>query len=145
MINPSRLRLIAVGKVRKAWVREGVALYAKRLPGLQILEVKDSTPPKEADAITALWSPPEQLVVLTEEGERFDSPGFANWLMGLGSGRVAFVIGGAEGLTPALKARANQQLSLSAMTFPHEIARLLLVEQIYRGITILQGGPYHKA
>ena len=59
--------------------------------------------------------------------------------------RSAFAIGGAEGFSPALKNRAFLQLSLSAMTFPHEIARLLLVEQIYRGLTILQGGPYHKA
>ena len=145
MINPSRLRVIAVGKVRKRWVSDGLALYLKRLPGLSIVEVKDSTPEKEADCVCGLLLPGEHLVALTEEGARFDSVGFAHWLDGLASDRVALVIGGAEGLAPSLKAKAMAKLSLSAMTFPHEIARLLLVEQIYRGLTILQGGPYHKA
>jgi 23S rRNA (pseudouridine1915-N3)-methyltransferase len=84
-------------------------------------------------------------VALTEEGSQFDSVGFAQWLGGMASDRIALVIGGAEGLAPSLKAKATAKLSLSPMTFPHEIARLLLVEQIYRGVTILQGGPYHKA
>jgi 23S rRNA (pseudouridine1915-N3)-methyltransferase len=145
MINPSRLRVIAVGKVRKRWVSDGLALYLKRLPGLSIVEVKDSTPEKEADAVWGLLLPAERLVALTEEGCIFDSVGFAHWLDGLASDRIALVIGGAEGLAPSLKARAMAKLSLSPMTFPHEIARLLLVEQIYRGVTILQGGPYHKA
>jgi len=145
MINPSRLRLIAVGKVRKRWVSDGLALYLKRLPGLGVVEVKDSTPEKEADAVCGLLLPGERLVVLTEEGCHFDSVGFAHWLDSLASDRIALVIGGAEGLAPSLKAKAMAMLSLSPMTFPHEIARLLLVEQIYRGVTILQGGPYHKA
>jgi len=145
MINPSRLRVIAVGKVRKRWVSDGLALYLKRLPGLSVVEVKDSTPEKEADAVWGLLLPGERLVVLTEEGCQFDSVGFAHWLDGLASDRIALVIGGAEGLAPSIKAKAMANLSLSPMTFPHEIARLLLVEQIYRGVTILQGGPYHKA
>lgn len=144
-MNLSRFRLIAVGKVRKSWVREGLAVYGKRLPGLQIVEVKDSTPLKEAEAISNLLLPSERLVVLCEEGRPFDSMAFAGWLAESGSGRVAFAIGGAEGFPAAFKARATLQLSLSAMTFPHELARLLLVEQIYRALTILQGGPYHKA
>ena len=61
MITLSRFRLIAVGKVRKAWVREGLAMYAKRLPGFQIVEVKDSTPSKEAEAIEAVLLPSEQI------------------------------------------------------------------------------------
>jgi len=144
-MNLSRFRLIAVGKVRKSWVREGLAGYVKRLPGLQIVEVKDSTPSKEAEAITSVLLPSERLVVLSEEGRPFDSLAFARWLDENGSDRVAFAIGGAEGFPAAFKARASLQFSLSAMTFPHELARLLLVEQIYRALTILQGGPYHKA
>lgn len=145
MINPSRIRILAVGKVRKSWVQEGVALYLKRLPGLVVTELRDSTMAKEAEVIAAALRPDERLVLLTEEGTTYNSVAFAQQLRDSGSARLAFVIGGAEGLDPALKARANWRLSLSPMTFPHELARLLLLEQLYRASSILQGGPYHKA
>ena len=145
MINPARIRILAVGKVRKGWVSEGVALYRKRLPGLEVLELRDAGMTREAEAITAALRPEERLVVLTEEGETFSSPAFAERLEGSGSERLAFVIGGADGLDPGLKARASWRLSLSPMTFPHELARLLLLEQLYRATSILKGGPYHKA
>ena len=144
MINPSRIRILAVGKVRKGWVLEGIATYLKRLPGLQVVELRDAGKAKEADAVLAAWQPGEQLVVMAEEGQTFDSPAFAERLEGSGSERLVFVIGGAEGIDPALKARASWKLSLSPMTFPHELARLLLLEQLYRALTIQQGGPYHK-
>ena len=144
MINPSRIRILAVGKVRKGWVLEGIATYIKRLPGLQVVELRDAGKAKEADAVLAALQPGEQLVVMAEEGQTFDSPAFAERLEGSGSERLVFVIGGAEGIDPALKARASWKLSLSPMTFPHELARLLLLEQLYRALTIQQGGPYHK-
>ena len=144
MINPARIRILAVGKVRKGWVQEGIALYRRRLPGLEIAELKDSTMVKEAEAISAALRPEERLVVLTEEGRTLDSLAFAEQLRGSGSERIAFVIGGADGLEPALKAQAHWRLSLSPMTFPHELARLLLLEQLYRASSIQQGGPYHR-
>jgi 23S rRNA (pseudouridine1915-N3)-methyltransferase len=85
------------------------------------------------------------LVALTEEGRTFDSVAFAQVLQGSGSERLAFVIGGADGLDSTIKAAASWQLSLSPMTFPHELARLLLLEQLYRAQSIQQGGPYHRA
>ena len=144
MINPSRIRILAVGKVRKGWVLEGIATYLKRLPGLQVVELRDAGKAKEAEAVLAALQPGEQLVVMAEEGQTFDSPAFAERLEGSGSERLMFVIGGAEGIDPALKARASWKLSLSPMTFPHELARLLLLEQLYRALSIQQGGPYHK-
>ena len=144
MINPSRIRILAVGKVRKGWVQEGVALYRKRLPGLVITELKDSTMAKEAEAIRSALQLDERLVVLTEEGSSFDSLSFAERLRDSGSDRLAFVIGGATGLDPQLKATASWRLSLSPLTFPHELARLLLLEQLYRASSILLGGPYHR-
>jgi 23S rRNA (pseudouridine1915-N3)-methyltransferase len=138
------MRILAVGKVRKAWVQEGIALYCKRLPGLEIAELKDSTMAKEAEAISSALRHEERLVVLTEEGLNLNSLAFAERLRGSGSDRIAFVIGGADGLAAALKEQAHWRLSLSPMTFPHELARLLLLEQLYRASTILQGGPYHR-
>ncbi len=145
MINPSRIRILAVGRVRKGWLNEGVALYLKRLPGLEITELRDGGMVREAEAIGAALRPAEQVVVLSEEGQTFDSQAFARRLEGSGSERLAFVIGGADGLDPVLKARAAWRLSLSPMTFPHELARLLLLEQLYRAVSIQQGGPYHRA
>ena len=144
MLNPARIRILAVGKVRKAWVREGLATYRKRLPGLTLLELRESSPEREADVLLAELRGDEQLVALSEEGRAVGSAQLAAHLRGLGSARLAFVIGGADGLSPRLKQRAAWTLSLSPLTFPHDLARLLLLEQLYRAQTILQGGPYHR-
>ena len=144
MINPSRIRVIAVGKLRKHWLQEGALLYLKRLPGLEITELRDGGMAREAQAIRAALRPGEELVVLTEEGDSFSSLAFARQLEGSGSSRLVFVIGGADGLEPALKAQAAWALSLSPMTLPHELARLLLLEQLYRALSIQHGGPYHR-
>ncbi|CAK6699416.1 23S rRNA (pseudouridine(1915)-N(3))-methyltransferase RlmH [Synechococcus sp. CCY9201] len=145
VLNPSRLRVIAVGKIRKPWIREGLETYRKRLPGLVIHEVKDSIPARERDQILAILQPEEIMLALSEEGSALDSIAWAHGLDAMASGRIAFVIGGAFGLDADLKARAHRILSLSPMTFPHELARLILIEQIYRAQSILQGSPYHKA
>ena len=144
-MNPSRLRILAVGKVRRGWIQDGIDLYCKRLPGLSIVQLRDGTPEKEAEAIRAAWRPDERLVVLMEQGETLASIPFAQRLEQMSSERIAFVIGGADGLTDALKAEAHWRLSLSPMTFPHELARLMLVEQLFRAQAILQGRPYHRA
>ena len=144
-MNISRCRIIAVGKVRKRWVQEGVELYLKRLPGLGITELRDSTPDKESEAIRQALRADECPVLLMEQGVALSSCDFADRLRDVGSERLAFVIGGADGLTDAVKSSARWQLSLSPMTFPHELARLLLLEQLYRAQSILQGSPYHRA
>jgi 23S rRNA (pseudouridine1915-N3)-methyltransferase len=148
VLNPARIRILAVGKVRKGWVREGIALYRKRLPGLAIVELKDTTPEREAAAIRAELRSDELLVVLTEEGPGLSSRALAAQLAELQArgqaSRLAFAIGGADGLQPALRAEACWRLSLSPLTFPHELALLLLLEQLYRSQSILQGGPYHR-
>jgi 23S rRNA (pseudouridine1915-N3)-methyltransferase len=144
-LNPSRLRIVAVGKVRRGWIQDGIDLYRKRLPGLSIVELRDSTPEKESEAIRAARRPDERLVVLMEQGETLASIPFARKLEQISSERIAFVIGGADGLTDDLKSEAHWRLSLSPMTFPHELARLMLVEQLFRAQAILQGSPYHRA
>ena len=144
-LNPSRCRILAVGKVRRSWIQDGIELYRKRLPGLEIIEIRDSTPDKEAESIRASLRPNEHLIALMEEGDAVGSIPFARRLDQLGNQRLAFVIGGADGLTNELKGRAHWQLSLSPMTFPHELARLMLIEQLFRAQAILQGSPYHRA
>ena len=144
-MNPSRCRILAVGKVRRSWIQGGIELYRKRLPGLEIIEIRDSTPDKEAEFIRASLRPNEHLIALMEEGDAVGSIPFARRLDQLGNQRLAFVIGGADGLTNELKGRAHWQLSLSPMTFPHELARLMLIEQLFRAQAILQGSPYHRA
>ena len=144
MLNPSRYRILAIGRVRKEWIRSGLTLYMKRLPGLTITELRDNTPEREEDAILDSLNKNEILVALAEEGEVLSSTDFASHLEKLESQRLAFAIGGADGLSQNLKKSAHWKLSLSPMTFPHELARLLLVEQIYRAQSILKGDPYHR-
>ena len=145
LLQPARIRILAIGKLKRAWIAEGVAFYRKRLPGLEVVELKDSTPTKEAEAIRAARKPAERLVLLSEEGRQLNSVALADLLGGWASERLALVIGGADGHDPSLKQQADALLSLSALTFPHELARLMLVEQLYRASTILQGGPYHRS
>ena len=144
-MNPSRCRIIAIGKVRKTWVQEGIELYRKRLPGLTIVELRDGNPEKEAESIRQTLRSDERPVMLMEQGETLTSINFSERLRSLGSQRLAFVIGGADGFTAELKNLAHWKLSLSPMTFPHELARLLLIEQLFRAQAIQQGSPYHRA
>ncbi|MEO1094452.1 MAG: 23S rRNA (pseudouridine(1915)-N(3))-methyltransferase RlmH [Cyanobacteria bacterium J06638_28] len=139
-----KVRLIAIGKVKKTWIREGIATYQKRLPELAVQELKDSTPAKEGAQILSLVEGSDRLIALTEDGRPYSSIEFAEFLSHADSNRLVFALGSAEGLSLPVKQQASQQLSLSPMTFPHEVARLLLVEQLYRAKTILQGSRYHK-
>ncbi|MEL6901139.1 MAG: 23S rRNA (pseudouridine(1915)-N(3))-methyltransferase RlmH [Cyanobacteria bacterium J06606_4] len=137
-----KIRIIAVGKVKKPWLRDGIALYAKRLPEVEILEIKDSGKEKEADKLLTLISAQDRLMVMAEYGVEKDSESFARWLAQEAFGRLVLFVGGPEGMSDRLK--KYPMISLSAMTFPHEMARLMLVEQLYRAKTILQNGSYHK-
>lgn len=144
-MNFSRCRILAIGKVRRSWIQEGIAVYLKRLPGLTVVELRDSTPEKEAESIRSVLKPDEQMIALMEQGESLGSLPFAQRVEQFGMQRLAFIIGGADGLSDSIKSGSRWQLSLSPMTFPHEMARLMLVEQLFRAKAILQGSPYHRA
>ena len=144
MLNISHYKIIAIGKIRKKWIQEGIEMYLKRLPGLEVKEIKNSTQLKEEHTIKEIISKNEFLVTLNENGQSFTSKQLAKKLLNSHNQNITFVIGGASGLTSSLNNLASWQLSLSPLTFPHEIARLLLIEQLYRAKTITQGGPYHK-
>lgn len=139
-----KVKLIAVGKVKKTWLREGIEVYSKRLPELEQIEIKDATPAKEGEQILSLIKGSDRLIALTETGKTYSSVSFADWLSRADSNSLVFVIGSAEGLSDRVKQSAHHCLSLSPMTFPHELARLLFIEQLYRAKTILQGSSYHK-
>ena len=144
MLNMSRYQIIAVGKVKKKWIQSGLELYLNRLPGLRITEIKDSTQKKEALAIKQALKKNELLITLNETGKSFTSKEFASKLQESNNQLITFAIGGASGLSPEINESASWQLSLSPLTFPHELALLLLVEQLYRAQTISRGGPYHR-
>jgi len=137
-----KIKIIAVGKLKKPWLKTGVATYVKRLPEVEIVEIKDSGKEKEADKLESLLSTQDRLAVMTEYGQMHDSVEFANWLGQEAFGTLVLFVGGPDGVCDRLK--KHPMISLSAMTFPHEIARVLLLEQLYRAKTILNNGSYHK-
>ena len=145
MFNLSKSRILAIGKVRKEWIKLGLNVYKRRLPKFSITEIKDSNLNKEAEVIRSLIKPNEFTIALCEEGEKLTSIDLTNKMQELSSESLVFVIGGANGLSSAIKDAAHFRLSLSPLTFPHEIARLLLLEQLYRASTIASGGPYHRS
>ena len=144
MLNISHYKIIAIGKIKKKWIQEGIEMYLKRLPGLEVIEIKDSTQAKEEYTIKEMIKKNEILVSLNENGAPFTSTQLAQKLLNSPNPNITFIIGGATGLSPSLNSSAAWQLSLSTLTFPHEIARLLLIEQLYRAKTITQCAPYHK-
>jgi len=144
MLNISHYKIIAIGKIKKKWIQTGIEMYLSRLPGLKILEIKDNTQTKEESIIKEIIRKNETLVTLNENGHSFTSMQLSEKLLNSHNQNITFVIGGATGLSPSLNNSACWKLSLSPLTFPHEIARLLLVEQLYRARTIAQGSPYHK-
>ena len=149
-----RFRFIWVGKTRdKRWL----ALqdeYLKRLSHFvknEIIELKDGTPPdtvvKEGERILDILNQNSFVVLLDVKGRSCSSPELAEEIekwQNRGLKEVAFVIGGAGGVSPAVAERADISLSLSFLTFTHEMARVVLVEQLYRAYTIIKGFPYQK-
>jgi 23S rRNA (pseudouridine1915-N3)-methyltransferase len=141
-----RIRLLMLGKTRRPEMRAVLDDYAKRvgryLP-IEIIEVRD-----ESAAIKRLDADRAATVVLLDAGAKsFSSEDFAKWLgerRDRGTRELIFLCGDADGFPEGLRQRAQQKVSLSAMTFSHELARVMLAEQIYRAFAILSGSPYPK-
>ncbi|MBZ5526301.1 MAG: 23S rRNA (pseudouridine(1915)-N(3))-methyltransferase RlmH [Acidobacteriia bacterium] len=141
-----RIRLILLGKTRRAEMRALLEDYAKRIARhapVEITEARDSAAAlKRLDADRAAT-----VVLLDAAGKQPDSAAFAKWMGELrdrGTRELIFLCGEAEGFPEELRKRAQHKLSLSAMTFSHELARVALAEQIYRAFAILSGSPYPK-
>jgi 23S rRNA (pseudouridine1915-N3)-methyltransferase len=141
-----RIRLLMLGKTRRPEIRTILEEYAKRISRscpLEITEVRDGDAAlKKLDGDRAAT-----VVLLDAAGKNLDSNALANWLGELrdrATRELIFLCGDADGFPEALRRRAHQKLSLSSMTFSHELARVMLAEQLYRAFAILSGSPYPK-
>lgn len=157
------ITIVCVGKIKEAFYREAVSEYAKRLSRyckFQVIEVTDEKTPehtteheeelirqKEAERILRRIKDDAYVIALAIQGRKLDSVAFSKQLDTLGvqgNSNLIFVIGGSLGLHTSVLKRADDQISFSDMTFPHQLMRVILSEQIYRGFRIMNGEPYHK-
>lgn len=139
-----KLRMIAIGKIRSRPVQEIVDDYLGRIGHYAPIDVVVAR--DDAKAIASI-EPGDYVVVLDVGGRQMSSEDLSRFLskhMGGGARRIAFVIGGQDGIGDKLMRRANFKLSFSLMTFPHELMQAILTEQIYRAYTIMKGEPYHR-
>lgn len=139
------------------WIESGFMEYRKRMPkelSIELIEIKQVKDKNREQSLIAEYERIEKvlptasfIIVMDEQGKQLSTQDLAasliNW-MNLGKD-ITFIIGGADGLHPAIKQKADQILSLSRMTFPHGLVRVLLAEQLYRAMTILKHHPYHRA
>ena len=155
--------IIAVGKIKEKYINEGIKEYTKRLSRyttLNIIEVDDEKAPeslsdkdqdiikkKEGERILSKISQDAYVIALSIDGKGLSSEGLAEKLSNLmieGSSHISFIIGGSLGLSNEVSKRAQMKLSFSKMTFPHQLMRLILLEQVYRSFRIIRNEPYHK-
>ena len=158
-----KITVITVGKLKETFYREAVSEYGKRLSRyckLEIREVEDEKTiegasgkaqeqilAREAERILRFLPENAFVITLEIEGRMYDSEAFAEKIRDLGINRashIVFVIGGSLGLHNIIKKRADLAVSFSKMTFPHQLMRVVLLEQIYRAYRIINGEPYHK-
>ena len=158
-----KISIACVGRIKEKFYRDAISEYEKRLGRycrLEFLEVADEKTPdgasdaleeqiREKEARRLLEKIREDAFVCTLEieGKRLTSEEFAQWMDGLavrGKSHIVFVIGGSLGLHESVRRRADMALSFSDMTFPHQLMRVILMEQIYRAFRIIHGEPYHK-
>ena len=138
MIQSNRLTIYAIGKIKKNWIRDGINQYKKRIPDLIINELKTFN-------MNNLRSNNNIIICLSEEGKQFNSIELSSLLINFKNNKINFLIGDTDGISSNIKEKSDLLLSLSPLTFPHELARLILLEQIYRAISISKNSPYHRS
>ncbi|TFD99508.1 23S rRNA (pseudouridine(1915)-N(3))-methyltransferase RlmH [Jeotgalibacillus sp. R-1-5s-1] len=158
-----KISIITVGKLKEKYLKQGIAEYTKRLSAyatIDLIEVPDEKAPenlseadvtivkqKEGERILAKIAPDTHVITLEIDGKQLTSEQLAKELDQLatyGKSKIAFIIGGSLGLSDEVKQRSNYALSFSKMTFPHQLMKLVLLEQIYRSFRIVRNEPYHK-
>ena len=157
------IRIIAVGKIKEKYIQEGIKEYSKRLSkycSLEIIEVDDEKAPeklsdkeveiikeKEGERILSKIPQNSFVISLEIEGKEISSEELSNKINNLmieGISNITFIIGGSLGLSDTVSSKSNLKLSFSKMTFPHQLIRMILLEQIYRAYKIMRNEPYHK-
>jgi 23S rRNA (pseudouridine1915-N3)-methyltransferase len=152
-------RLVLIGKTDEPWLKQGIEEYLKRLKHyisfdiIELAQIKNSKnieqavlKKKEGELILNSLTPSDIVVLLDEKGKLFTSTELSaqvQQFLNTGQKRLVFVVGGAFGFSDEVYERANMKLSLSKMTFSHQMVRLIFVEQLYRAMTILKGEKYH--
>ena len=137
MLQTNRLSINAIGKIKKNWIRDGINQYKKRMPDLIINESKSFN----IDNIQVN----NIIICISEECKYFSSIELTSLLLNFKNKKINFLVGDADGIPSDIKEKSHLLLSLSPLTFPHELARLILLEQIYRAISISNNSPYHRA
>lgn len=156
-----KITFLVIGKTDEAYLREGIEKYLKRLKhyiAFQYFEIPDlknvkhlseeEQKSKEAELIFKQLKPNDHLILLDENGEEFSSEAFAQFLnkkMLASVQNLVFVVGGPYGFHTTVYQKAQAKISLSRMTFSHQMVRLFFTEQVYRAFTILKGEPYHHS
>ena len=155
-----KIRLIQTGKTSESWLKEGISVYQKRLQHYIVFESQElvtSTPGRmstekqlhlEGEKLLSVVKPGDWLVLLDDKGITYTSNELAEWLnkkMVRLQGDLLFAVGGAYGFHETVLKRANEKMSLSPMTFTHQMVRLIFTEQLYRAMTILRNEPYHHS
>ena len=157
------IRVLCVGKIKESFYREAIAEYTKRLgryASVSIIEVEDEKTPdkasekeseqireKEADRIISRMIQGEYIILLDIGGKKYDSITYAKHLESLtisGNSTITFIIGGSLGVSDKIRSLAKERLSFSDFTFPHQLMRVILLEQVYRAFRIMNHEPYHK-
>ena len=157
------VKILCVGKIKEKFYREAISEYSKRLSkycSLEIIEVADEktnencseneaklVKDKEGERILKHIKDKDYVIALAIEGKKYDSVAFSKYIENLGvsgESNITFIIGGSLGLSNAVFKRSNCQISFSDMTFPHQLMRVILLEQFYRCMRIINNEPYHK-
>ncbi|RYD87398.1 MAG: 23S rRNA (pseudouridine(1915)-N(3))-methyltransferase RlmH [Sphingobacteriales bacterium] len=154
-----KITLLTVGKTEDAYIKEGIEKYVKRLKHYIKFEIADlpelkntkalseeQQKNKEAELILKKLTPLDHVVLLDEKGSEFTSTQFSNYInkqMVGSASHLVFIVGGPYGFDATVYQRANDKISLSRMTFSHQMVRLFFIEQLYRAFTIIKGEPYH--
>lgn len=154
-----KICLLLIGKTDETYLQQGIENFSKRIPHYIGFEIKilpdlkntknlseDQQKEKEGEMIIQQVNSSDELILLDEKGEAYTSVEFARFLekkMLSGTKRLIFFVGGPYGFSKSVYAKASGMVSLSKMTFSHQMVRLIMVEQLYRAMTILKGEPYH--